>query len=151
MGDTEKAVAVIGVGAGLAGLGIMLLGKPISVNLGDTINLSKVKFEYVGPEAELYICWGLKSGLGVFDNGKDLVESLWTCGGPMSVALSSKSVEYSFVPIDDFQNQPAFYFDPDLIAPGKYAVYAWIADRDTSEEKYILAIFDGPEIDVKGD
>ena len=142
-GLTRDVIPLVGVVA-LAGTGLYLaMRKPPAVRLGDKITLSMVSFEYTGPErAEndpLYICWGLKKGIGNFDNGANLAGRLWKWGGPMPVTTAKK---YSFIPDKDFEHQPVLYLDPDILEAKNYDTYIWVVNdiAIALEDKKFLAI-----------
>jgi len=146
-----KDVLVVGGSTALIGLGLYLsLKKPAAIYLGDTFSFAKVEFFYRGPETTLWICWGLRDGWGDFNNGGNLVAGLWVSGGPMMVEDVGEFKKYSFVPADDFDKQPAFFFDPNFIEPKNYEPYIWLSTEEGPNEDYFLLLIRGPQIDIKG-
>lgn len=126
---------VLAAGVGMAAVGLYLgLKKPPTVDVypGDKVTVGSASFKYLGVEADLFLCWGLRKGTGDFNNGENLLGGLWVWGGPIHVLEALDWKTYNISP-QKLETKPIFYLDPDIVAPGDYQTYAWI----TKDEPFV--------------
>ena len=99
---------------------------PIRVFPGETVSVKKVRLEYQGPAATLYLCWGLKKGTGDFNNGENLVEGAFA-QDRFSVPDSPSFVERIF-------DITASLFIPLSAGVALYDTYVWLSTDGTAQE-----------------
>jgi len=140
--------AAVGVAVAITGA-LLLFGRGRArVSVGDKITLSRVSFDCRGPDATLYIGWGLARNIEEFDNGAGLVADTWAAGGPMSVEYSVDPQTYEFKPDEDFELQPVLYLDPGAaeLSPGEYDTWVWFTmDKESTNENDFIALFRQPK------
>ena len=130
------------IGAAALGYGLYLaLRKGPGIHQGDTITISNLSFEYMGPEDDLSFCWGLKKGTGDFNNGDNLVggNSYFGVGGPIHVTPTVDWKKYTLDP-RKLQVKPELFLDPDLVDIRVYDTYIWLSTEPTADKALILII-----------
>ena len=119
---------------------------PIQVVPGNTVAVYKAVFDYTGPAATLYVCWGLKAGQGNFNNGANLVGgSSWYTYMTMSVPATGIN---QFVTFTSPTGISARLVIPD-VAPALYDTFIWLSTAPTPDEsKFVQRDSGGALIDT---
>ena len=118
---------------------------PIPVVPGNTVAVYKSVFDYTGPAATLYVCWGLKAG-GNFNNGAGLAGGAsWYSFMTMSVPATGVN---QFVTFTSPLGASARLVIPD-VASAIYDTFIWLSTVASPDEtKFVQRDSGGGLIDT---